>query len=661
MNKSMQLFADLVAGSKQEPKIVFDPKIKTWEFDPSINKLKIPFINNNIDSRVQQGYIFSACSNFMCSTPQLWKAAAKLKINRFAYTWLNQIRSESKFISRFPLAGNVLVEFYNKMKVPTIDSKSSFFSRFWIMDKLNNREEYEIFTSYEKELAESIWGIKTDDEFLTVAVALTKLMDKESERMKQAEVPVEDKNPKDEVEQMVDDQRSLVDEYKDMIEDAEVNLDLTPDADEKPLLVKCFDPATYSPWFEHFHYSPTECLKMNESKVVEQGLARVEESLSEFKHYIQGKALALYSEFMVMRSATEYSKTRLDETGELDMEQLPFYKLSNDIFRENIISADATSHAICFFVDFSVSMFQDSKFMDTMSQVLILEQFCKLAGINHSVIAFADAGTESQMKAALAARVFKVDRHDKLTLDQYIRLFQRTPVNQIVPPPGMRMFELFNDAMADTERSKMEDLVHLMMETSVNGQLCTEFSFGRTPMNNTVLFTRDAISSIIERNPSLQKVSLMLISDQATDECCYMDEAGELRRRTGKNVPLDRIQIFNKSSDMKLYKENAVDLLRLVRNDFAENGIDIQCVLIVPGAGRIHAPSVGEYAKFKQLGVMSKLIEPGILSVWMRSSLAIYAESQKIGANDYMNQFRLSTSQEAVTKTFVKQFLEAWA
>lgn len=97
----------------------------------------------------------------------------------------------------------------------------------------------------------------------------------------------------------------------------------------------------------------------------------------------------LLKEFEMRKNASQYARTTVARTGELDMSKLHSYKFTNDIFRKVSVVPKGKSHGMVMFVDMSGSM--GGIFGPTIEQVLILATFCKKAGIPFDVYGFSDA------------------------------------------------------------------------------------------------------------------------------------------------------------------------------------------------------------------------------------------------------------------------------
>lgn len=127
----------------------------------------------------------------------------------------------------------------------------------------------------------------------------------------------------------------------------------------------------------------------------------------------------LVKEFEMRKNASQYARTTVARTGELDMSKLHKYKLSNDLFRKISVVEKGKSHGMMMFVDMSGSM--SSMFGPTMEQTLILVAFCRKVGIPFDVYGFSDRHEELTRlisKKKISSN-FVGRKFDKLNNDNY--------------------------------------------------------------------------------------------------------------------------------------------------------------------------------------------------------------------------------------------------
>ena len=96
----------------------------------------------------------------------------------------------------------------------------------------------------------------------------------------------------------------------------------------------------------------------------------------------------LVKEFEMRKNASQYARTTVARTGELDMSKLHKYRFSNDLFKKVSVVEKGKNHGMIMYVDMSGSMM--SMFGPTMEQTLILVAFCRKVGIPFDVYGFSD-------------------------------------------------------------------------------------------------------------------------------------------------------------------------------------------------------------------------------------------------------------------------------
>lgn len=91
-------------------------------------------------------------------------------------------------------------------------------------------------------------------------------------------------------------------------------------------------------------------------------------------------------EFEMRKAAYEYSRAQTSRSGSLDVNKLYSYKFTDDIFKRVTQLAQAKSHGMVMFVDYSGSMV--NVLGDVIKQTLILTEFCKKVNIPFDVYSF---------------------------------------------------------------------------------------------------------------------------------------------------------------------------------------------------------------------------------------------------------------------------------
>jgi len=120
----------------------------------------------------------------------------------------------------------------------------------------------------------------------------------------------------------------------------------------------------------------------------------------------------IFKEFDMRKRATDYARTSISRSGELNMNLLHKYKYSNDIFKKIAVIQKGKNHGLIMFVDMSGSMADILK--NTMEQTLVLVAFCKLANIPFDVYGFSNDVYNDSGKTGLT---YSIDSNLKFASD----------------------------------------------------------------------------------------------------------------------------------------------------------------------------------------------------------------------------------------------------
>lgn len=97
----------------------------------------------------------------------------------------------------------------------------------------------------------------------------------------------------------------------------------------------------------------------------------------------------LAKEFHMRKAAKAFSKSKLSDTGDIDIGKLSNYKFSDDIFRKVMLTPNGKSHGMMLLLDKSGSMSYNMP--SSIEQILILALFCRKVNIPFCVYGFGDA------------------------------------------------------------------------------------------------------------------------------------------------------------------------------------------------------------------------------------------------------------------------------
>ena len=112
--------------------------------------------------------------------------------------------------------------------------------------------------------------------------------------------------------------------------------------------------------------------------------------LNKFEKESQKTINYMLKEFEMKKSADSYVRASIAKTGQLDMTKIHSYKYNEDLFKKVTVMPDGKNHGLIILVDWSGSMTR--VIHDAFKQLMQIVWFCKRAGIQFEVYAFADHG-----------------------------------------------------------------------------------------------------------------------------------------------------------------------------------------------------------------------------------------------------------------------------
>jgi hypothetical protein len=215
-----------------------------------------------------------------------------------------------------------------------------------------------------------------------------------------------------------------------------------------------------------------------------------------FKKETSKKVATLVREFERKKSAYQYSRAQVSRSGKLDVNRIHSYKYDDNIFASVTNLADAKSHGMIFFVDYSGSM--HGTIGAVLKQTLLLTEFCDKVGIPYEVYSFTDCGywgNESDFGF-----------QDEVSLE------------------GVRITNPLSSKMKKKEKIYFRKYLWLIAEHFSCGEHNPWFrseseKFGGTPLNSSLLASVHLIDKFRAENP-IQKLMLITLSDGDSHGIC---------------------------------------------------------------------------------------------------------------------------------------------
>jgi hypothetical protein len=134
-----------------------------------------------------------------------------------------------------------------------------------------------------------------------------------------------------------------------------------------------------------------ELLSNYYTEVINEGRfdnAYVQKLVTTFKNKNDRYVGLLAKEFEMRKAAKAFSKSKLSDTGDIDINKLCNYKFDDNIFRKVMLVPKGKSHGLILLLDCSGSM--SDNMAGSIEQILVLSMFCRKVNIPFSVYGFTD-------------------------------------------------------------------------------------------------------------------------------------------------------------------------------------------------------------------------------------------------------------------------------
>ena len=127
--------------------------------------------------------------------------------------------------------------------------------------------------------------------------------------------------------------------------------------------------------------------------------AYVQKLVTDFKNKNDRYVGLLAKEFEMRKAAKAFSKSKLSDTGDIDINKLCNYKFDDNIFRKVMLVPKGKSHGLILLLDCSGSM--SDNMAGSIEQILVLSMFCRKVNIPFAVYGFTDSSETYQIDRGL--------------------------------------------------------------------------------------------------------------------------------------------------------------------------------------------------------------------------------------------------------------------
>jgi Mg-chelatase subunit ChlD len=224
---------------------------------------------------------------------------------------------------------------------------------------------------------------------------------------------------------------------------------------------------------------------------------KMRETASMFKTESSRIVNYLLKEFEMKKSATAYRRSKISKTGNLNVNKLAVYQLTDDVFKRITVTKDSKNHGMVFLLDWSGSMYDNMH--DTLKQTITLAMFCQRAQIPFQVFAFSN-GYDRYPRTEDGDTIYPETpyRQPTVTHDDNYNGFTNADVY---------MLELFNHKMTNSEFTRMTEIC-----LSYFWAYCPRLSLNSTPLNESLLFMVNYIDDFKRKN-AVEKLTFITLTD----------------------------------------------------------------------------------------------------------------------------------------------------
>ena len=246
--------------------------------------------------------------------------------------------------------------------------------------------------------------------------------------------------------------------------------------------------------------------------------------VTEFKNRNERYIGLLAKEFEMRKAAKAFSKSKLSDTGDIDISKLASYRFDDNIFRKVMLTPKGKNHGLVLLLDKSGSM--SNNMPGSIEQILILTMFCRKVNIPFIVYGFGDS-----LEANACDR--GINRYD----NKEPKCFQGEPGDLALEPVFLR--EYINSKMSNSEFSAAVRNMIILKKGFEGGRYghrgisrpeCEHLS--NTPLTQAV-FACGHIMKAFRQKYNLDMSSLVIVHDGDSDWCHYMWQLQEYHERLG--------------------------------------------------------------------------------------------------------------------------------
>jgi hypothetical protein len=237
--------------------------------------------------------------------------------------------------------------------------------------------------------------------------------------------------------------------------------------------------------------------------------------LQQFKNRNDRYIGLLAKEFEMRKAARSYSKAKVSDTGDIDINKLATYKFDDNIFRKIMSVPKGKSHGLILLLDKSGSMSHNMS--GSIEQILVLTMFCRKVNIPFVVYGF--GGSASVRLIDIGLNRFEDNEYSFTRNEGELQL------------ANVFLREYLNSKMSNAEFTKATKHMLLIKESfeyneknPYNRNRCPRFDtedLSNTPLSEALIATAEIMNDFKQKN-NLDITNLVIVHDGDADyNRCY--------------------------------------------------------------------------------------------------------------------------------------------
>ena len=257
--------------------------------------------------------------------------------------------------------------------------------------------------------------------------------------------------------------------------------------------------------------------------------------VTDFKSKNERYVSLLAKEFEMRKAAKKYSKAKISNTGDLDINKLSSYKFDDNIFRKMTIVPKGKSHGMILLLDRSGSM--SINMAGSIEQILVLSMFCRKVNIPFTVYGFGDENNGRKKDFPLA------NLNEEPCFDEKDKTIEMGTVY---------LREYINSSMSNTTFSNAFRNMVLLMKAYENNPMHPKIylplneKLSNTPLLQAMVAMKDIMVEFKRKN-NLDLTNLVIVHDGDADQCLMNNKAcGDIIVPTKINSLTNIIIVDNK-------------------------------------------------------------------------------------------------------------------